>query len=85
MITVLNLGRWSMMAWIGYALILVFEPALLRRAPDAIGGSVQAVVAFGLGYLMDRALAVLYRRKAQGELSELPPGADSGTNTDGRI
>ena len=31
MITVLNLGRILMMGWIAYALVLLFEPALLHR------------------------------------------------------
>jgi hypothetical protein len=47
MIAVLNLGRVLMMAWIAYTLVLLFEPALLHHAPDPIGASIQALVAFG--------------------------------------
>jgi hypothetical protein len=85
MIAVLNLGRVLMMAWIAYALVLVFEPALLHHAPDSVGGSIQAVIAFALGYLMDRALALLLRRKAEREQRELPAGTGANINTDGRI
>jgi hypothetical protein len=85
MIAVLNIGRVLMMAWIAYALILVFEPALLRHAPDPIGGSVQALAAFGLGYLMDRALGLLRRRKAEREERALTGGAGAATHTDGPI
>jgi hypothetical protein len=85
MIAVLKFGRVLMMAWIAYALVLLFEPALLHHAPDPIGASIQALVAFGLGYLMDRALALLLRRKAEREQPELPAGAGANSNTDGRI
>ncbi len=85
MITLLNVARILMMAWIAYALVLLFEPALLHHAPDPIGASLQALVAFGLGYMMDRVLALLLRRKAEREQRELPGGAGESTNSDGRI
>ena len=84
MITVLNVARILMMVWIAYALVLLFEPALLHHSPDSIGAPIQALVAFGLGYLMDRALAVLRRRKAEREQG-LPAGTGESTNSDGRI
>jgi hypothetical protein len=74
MIIVLNLGRVLMVVWIVYALLLMFAPGLLHRPPDQVGGAVQALVAFGLGYLMDRALSFVLRRKAlshQSDRSEL--------------
>jgi hypothetical protein len=71
MIILLNLGRALMAAWIGYALLLMFAPGLLHRPPDQISGAAQALIAFGLGYLMDRALGVVLRRRAQ---SARPPG-----------
>ena len=85
MITVLNIARVLMMAWIAYALVLLFQPALLHHSPDPVGASIQALVAFGLGYLMDRVLGVLRRRKAEHEQRELPAGAGETTNSDGRI
>jgi hypothetical protein len=64
MIVLLNLGRALMVAWIAYALLLLFAPALLHQQPDPIGGAVQALIAFGLGYLLDRALSFVLRRRA---------------------
>jgi len=51
-------------AWIANALLLMFAPGLLHRPADPIGGAIQALVAFGLGYLMDRALSFVLRRRA---------------------
>jgi len=65
MIILLNLGRALMVAWIAYALLLIFAPGLLHRPPDQIGGAIQALIAFGLGYLMDRALSFVLRRRAR--------------------
>jgi len=65
MILVLNVGRVFMLAWIGYALVLLFAPSLLHKPPAPISGSVQALVAFALGYLLDRALSVARRRRAE--------------------
>jgi hypothetical protein len=64
--------------WIAYALLLVFAPGLVHRPADPIGGTIQALVAFGLGYLMDRALSIVLRRRAlsaQGEPSERDHGS----------
>jgi uncharacterized membrane-anchored protein len=73
MIVLLNFGRALMLVWIAYALLLVFAPGVLHRAADPIGGAIQALIAFGLGYLMDRALSIVLRRRAvnvQGAPSE---------------
>jgi hypothetical protein len=79
MIILLNLGRALMVAWIVYALLLIFAPAVLHRPPDQIGGSIQALIAFGLGYLMDRALSfVLRRRAARSWQSDQPGREDRG-------
>jgi uncharacterized membrane-anchored protein len=78
MIVLLNLGRALMVVWIAYALLLVFAPGLVHRPADPIGGTIQALVAFGLGYLMDRALSIVLRRRAlsaQGEPSERDHGS----------
>jgi hypothetical protein len=64
MITLLNIGRVLMVVWIVYALVLVFAPGLLHSRPNLIGGVIQALVAFGIGYLLDRALGIMLRRKA---------------------
>jgi hypothetical protein len=78
MIVILNLGRALMVVWIAYALLLVFAPGLLHRSADPIGGAIQALIAFGLGYLLDRALSMVLRRRAlstQGDPSVRDPGS----------
>jgi hypothetical protein len=64
MIALLNFGRALMVVWIAYALLLIFAPGLVHRPADPISGAIQALTAFGLGYLMDRALSFVLRRKA---------------------
>jgi len=78
MIILLNLGRALMVAWIGYALLLMFAPGLLHRPPDQISGATQALIAFGLGYFMDRALGVVLRRRAQSAQDD-PSERDRGS------
>ena len=65
MILILNVGRFAMIAWIVYALVLIFAPALLHRPPDQMSGAIQAIGAFALGHLMDRAIGMLRRRRAE--------------------
>jgi hypothetical protein len=79
MIILLNLGRALMVAWIAYALLLIFAPGLLHRPPNQIGGAIQALTAFGLGYLMDRALSFVLRRRA------LSAQNDASKRDDGKI
>ena len=67
MIALLNLGRFLMVGWIVYGLVLIFAPALLHRSPDQVGGAIQVGVAFGLGWLMDRALSMVQRRRSSRE------------------
>jgi hypothetical protein len=64
MIILLNMGRLLMMAWVVYGLLIIFAPSILHRQPDQTSGIVQVVVAYALGYLMDRALSVVRRRRA---------------------
>lgn len=78
MIALLNLGRALMVVWIAYALLLVFAPGLVHRTADPIGGAIQALVAFGLGYLMDRALSIVLRRRARSAQEE-PSDRDHGS------
>ena len=78
MIALLNLGRALMVVWIAYALLLLFAPGFVHRTADPIGGTIQALVAFGLGYLMDRALSIVLRRRARSAQEE-PPERDCGS------
>ena len=64
MITLLNIGRFLMVVWIGYALLLVFAPRLVHSEPNMIGGVIQAIAAFTIGYLLDRILGLVLQRKA---------------------
>jgi len=50
-----------------YGLVLIFAPALLHRSPDQVGGAIQVGVAFALGWLLDRALSAVQRRRARAE------------------
>jgi len=64
MVILLNVGRALMVAWIGYALLLMFAPSLLHKPAEPYSGAIQGLAAFGLGYLMDRALSLVLRRRA---------------------
>ena len=78
MIFLLNLGRALMLVWIGYALVLLFSPGLIHRSADPVGAAIQALIAFAMGYLLDRALSIVLRRKAmavQDDSSERDPGS----------
>ena len=70
MITLLNIGRFLMVVWIGYALLLVFAPSVVHSRPNMISGAIQAVAAFAIGFLLDRVLGLVLRRKAAREGSE---------------
>jgi len=72
MIVLLNFGRALMVVWIAYALLLVIAPGLVHRPADPIGGAIQALIAFGLGYLMDRALSIVLSCRAYEEPGVLP-------------
>jgi hypothetical protein len=64
MIIALHVGRALMLVWIVYALFLLFAPHLLHQPPNDVFASVNALGAFALGHLMDRALGAWQRRKA---------------------
>jgi hypothetical protein len=65
MIALLNLARLLMVAWIVYALVLMFAPALLHQNPGKFDGAIQASVAFALGWLLDRAISAVHQRRAR--------------------
>ena len=62
---------------IAYAILLIFAPELLHQPPDQIGGAIQALTAFGLGYLMNRSLSFVLRRRALSAQSD-PSERDDG-------
>jgi hypothetical protein len=63
-ILLLNVARFLMVLWIAYGLLLMFAPSVVHSQPNPTSGAVQAIVAFAIGYLLDRALAVVLRRKS---------------------
>jgi hypothetical protein len=72
MAILLNIGRIAMLAWVIYGLLLIFAPSVIHRAPDQTSGIVQVVVAYMLGYLLDRALGSVRRRKAELAAADSP-------------
>jgi hypothetical protein len=70
MIQLLNFGRLVMVLWIAYGLLLVFASSVVHSQPNATSGAIQAIVAFAIGYLLDRALSRVLRRKAASAVSD---------------
>jgi uncharacterized membrane protein len=61
---VINVGRFLMVGWVVYALLLIFAPHFIHQAPNQLSGIAQFVVAFVIGHLLDRALGFLRGRRA---------------------
>jgi hypothetical protein len=59
-----------MVLWIVYGLLLMFAPGVVHSQPNPSGGAIQAIVAFAIGYLLDRALSVVLRRKAENAVGD---------------
>jgi hypothetical protein len=64
MILLLNIARYAMVLWIAYGLLLIFAPSVVHSPPNPTNGAIQATVAFAIGYLLDRILSVVLRRRA---------------------
>jgi hypothetical protein len=64
MIVLINLGRAAMAAWVVYSLLLIFAPAWIHQLPNLKSGIIQFLLAYALGFLMDRGLSFYRRRKA---------------------
>jgi hypothetical protein len=64
MIVLINVGRIVLALWALYSLVLILAPSWVHHAPDQKGGIIQFVVAYSLGFGLDRILAVFRRRKA---------------------
>jgi hypothetical protein len=74
MIVLINIGRAAMALWVVYSLLLIFAPAWIHQVPDQESGIVQFLAAYALGFLMDRGLSVVRRKKAA--LAAAAPAAD---------
>ena len=64
MIVLINIGRIAMVLWVLYSLLLIFAPTFIHRQPNQTSGIVQFVAAYALGYVLDRALGAMRRRRA---------------------
>jgi hypothetical protein len=69
MIILLNTGRLLMVVWVVYGLLLIFAPGIIHKPPEQMNGVIQVVIAYSLGYLLDRALGLVRRRRANAEIS----------------
>jgi len=69
----INVGRFLMVGWVVYALLLIFAPQFIHQAPNQTRGIAQFVIAFLIGHLLDRALGFLRRRRAMGA-ANIPSG-----------
>jgi hypothetical protein len=81
MVVLINIGRLAMAAWIVYGLVLIFAPSWLHRPPDQMSGIIQCLLAYALGYLLDRLLGVLRRRRAVRATEELQANDAGGPRT----
>jgi hypothetical protein len=45
-------------------LLLLFAPSVVHSPPHPTSGAIQAIAAFAIGYLLDRILSVVLRRRA---------------------
>ena len=70
MIILLNIARFAMVLWIAYGLLLMFAPSVVHSRPNPMSGAIQAIAAFAIGYLLDRALSVVLRRKAESAVGD---------------
>jgi hypothetical protein len=64
MILLLNIARCLMVLWIAYGLLLILAPSVVHSPPNPTSGAIQAIAAFAVGYLLDRILSVVLRRRA---------------------
>lgn len=77
MTVLINIARLAMLTWALYALLLIFVPAFIRQPPDRIGGALQFVAAYAIGWALDRLLGVIRRRQAA-RVAATVPAADTG-------
>ena len=50
MAVALNIGRFLMLGWALYSLVLIFFPRMVNHAPDPKAGAIQFAVAYGIGW-----------------------------------
>jgi hypothetical protein len=70
MIIILNFARLLMALWIVYSLLLIFAPGVIHSEPNPTSGAIQAIAAFAIGYLLDRILSMVLRRRAANNVGD---------------
>ena len=60
----INVGRAAMGIWVLYSMVLILAPSWVHHAPDLKSGFIQFLVAYMVGYSLDRLLGVVRKRKA---------------------
>jgi hypothetical protein len=78
MIVLINIGRAAMALWVVYSLLQIFAPVWIHQLPNLKSGLIQFLLAYTLGFLMDRGLSVYRRRKAALSVADAPT-EDAGT------
>jgi hypothetical protein len=66
-VALINICRFAMLAWIVYGVLMIFAPSLIHHEPDAVSGIIQYLLAYGAGFLLDRLLGLVRRRRAARE------------------
>jgi putative flippase GtrA len=64
MIAMLNVGRFLMVLWVIYGVVVIFAPQYVHQQKNPISGLIQCVCAYVVGYLLDRQLSKARRQKA---------------------
>jgi hypothetical protein len=81
MVFLINLGRFFMLGWVIYSLMLIFAPGIVHQAPDQTRAIIQGIIAFILGHLLDRALGMVRRRRAYA--ANMMGGATASSDAEG--
>ncbi len=85
MVILINVGRFLMMAWVIYALLLILAPSVIHQAPNQTSGIIQGVIAFIIGNLLDRILGRLRRRRAEAAADNLASSPQASGDAGGVI
>ncbi len=85
MVVLINVGRFLMMAWVIYALLLILAPSVIHQTSNQTSGIIQGVIAFIIGNLLDRALGRLRRRRAEAAVDDAGSNPQSSGDSGGLI
>jgi hypothetical protein len=85
MVILINVGRFLMLAWVLYALVLIWAPRLVHQSPNQMSGIIQVLVAFGIGHSLDRLLGAVRRRRAEEAAQQSASNEPSSSQPGGAI